>query len=379
MVLRVLVVSTSRGDLGHLTPLVLALHGDQRTVVELISLRGGDAVTIEAESLMGAGVKIVSSGTSSPKALADWPDYLVDIQVELGKLLRSHSYDVTVLLGDRIELLTVAGLLVAFGVPIIHLHGGETTLGARDNDVRHAITKLSSLHFVSNQEHAELLAKLGEESRRIEISGALAVDNCVSGSADFSHEKTVLGSRLLENSALVTFHPVTNLADGGRKETLDFFSQLEMSPMRLIFTPPNQDPGRELILDEISRLVTKRPDTVEMLDSLGSCAYYDLIRRVSVVVGNSSSGVIDAPIIGAPSVDFGSRQAGRARPSTVLHVPFGSGILAESMRIAGDRSRLGLDPNYDFFGHPGVSKRIVESLIAKANLLGTPKVHGVSH
>lgn len=379
MTLRVLVVSTSRGDLGHLTPLVLALHQDNRTLVQLISLRWGDVVPVEAKSLMAAGVKIFDSEISSPKELADWPDYLVEIQVELGQLLRSRSFEVAILLGDRLELVTVAGLLVTFGIPIVHLHGGETTIGAKDNDVRHAITKLSSLHFVSNQEHADMLAKLGEENRRVEISGALAVDNAVEGVNFSSEQEQVLGSRLLENSALVTFHPVTNVADGGKGETLDFFSQIEMSPMRLIFTPPNQDPGRDRILEEILRLVSTRPDNVELLESLGSSAYYDLIRRVSVVVGNSSSGVIDAPIIGAQSVDFGSRQAGRARPDTVLHVSFGSGQLLASMQIAREKAQLGLSPNYVFFGRPGVSKRIVDSLIAKANLLETPKVHGGLH
>ena len=209
-------------------------------------------------------------------------------------------------------------------------------------------------------------------------SGALAADNSVEG-VNFLSEEEVLGSRLVENSALVSFHPVTNVADGGERETLDFFSQIEMSPMKLIFTPPNQDPGREQILEEILRLVSTRPDSVELLDSLGSRAYCDLIRRVSVVVGNSSSGVIDAPIIGAQSVDFGSRQAGRARPDTVLHVPFGSGKLVASMLMARENAQRGLSPNYVFFGRPGVSKRIVDSLIAKANLLETPKVHGGLH
>lgn len=370
-------VSTSRGDLGHLLPLVQELKSDPRTEVKVLSLRPRGDVDLESRAVMSSEIMVGARNIVLPLSQSDWPNYLSKVQLSLVKTLEKIRPEVAVILGDRFELLTLAGVLVPMGIPFVHLHGGEVTLGAKDNDVRHAITKLAALHCVSNQTHADIVLSMGEDPNRIVVTGALAVDNCAAVPSLATQDLgSVVESEFMENTALVTLHPITNgSAKEGHEEVLNFFEELRNTPIRLVITPPNQDPGRELIMEEISRLRNYRHSDVKVLPSLGVQAYYSLVRRLGLVVGNSSSGVIDAPILGAQSVDFGTRQAGRARPANVIHVPAHSGSLPVAIQSAFERSLSGLKPNYDFFGEPGVAKRIVQVMIEKANLLASPKEH----
>lgn len=368
-------ISTSRGDFGHLLPLLEELNSDVRTEVELIFLREDEAIIQESPVALLHALTVHKASLSLPLSVDEWPEYLLEIQKTLTKSLKPSQFDVAVLLGDRLELINIAGFLRSVGIPILHIHGGETTAGAIDNDVRHAISKLASLHFVTNQEHANFVVELGEEPSRVVVTGALAVDNCIRSIQGAVRDlEAELGVSFDQESALVTFHPVTN-ERGDSSESLSFFEEIADVPYRLFITPPNQDPGRDKVLEAIDKLVSRSPSDTYLLPSLGLATYHHLVQKIGLVVGNSSSGVIDAPILGAQSIDYGTRQSGRFRHSTVTHVEANSGRLKRAMLEATSKARAGAAPAYEFFGFPGVAKRMVEALLRNRALLVTPKVH----
>lgn len=176
--LKVLVVSTSRGDFGHLVPLVQEFASDEKFSVEFLVLASELADIGELDDLPQVRqVTTFAKGLRLPEIDQDWSPYLVDLLKWLNKVIWSKEFDCAVLLGDRIELLLVAGSLLSRNIPLVHIHGGEETSGAIDNLVRNAVSKIASIHFPAYPEAASRLVDMLEEPERILVSGSLAVDN----------------------------------------------------------------------------------------------------------------------------------------------------------------------------------------------------------
>ena len=369
--LKVLVVSTSRGDFGHLVPLVQEFASDERFSVEFLVLASELADISELDDLPQVRqVTTFAKGLRLPKIDQDWSPYLVDLLKRLNKVIWSKEFDCAVLLGDRIELLLVAGSLLSRNIPLVHIHGGEETSGAIDNLVRNAVSKIASIHFPAYPEAASRLVDMLEEPERILVSGSLAVDNFHRLELlSLPQIEKRLGFEVEKNSVLVTFHPVT-AGDANEKEVSLFFDDLERIDAQILVTPPNQDPGRELITDRIDKLSSTRPTRVRKLPSLGTQLYYSLMQNVRIVVGNSSSGIFDAPISGVPAIDYGTRQGSRWRPTSVMHVPAKSGSLQSAIRNF-DHQRPAMIAHC--YGEPGVSRRMAQALLNSKTLFAEPK------
>ena len=232
------------------------------------------------------------------------------------------SPDAVVILGDRFEALSAAIAAMTLNIPIIHLYGGEVTLGVMDESIRHAITKMSRVHFTSTEVYRERVLQLGEDPGMVFNVGAIGLDNIYEASFLSRRQLSrAFGISWHSKNILVTFHPVT-LDD---VNTYRYFQNLlsvldKYSDVGVIFTKANADAGGRCINNMIVDFVKKRKNRASLFSSLGRHAYISLLRQVDVVAGNSSSGIVEAASFRLPCIDIGDRQQGRIRPRNVIHV-----------------------------------------------------------
>jgi len=221
-------------------------------------------------------------------------------------------------------------------IPIAHLHGGEVTAGATDEALRHAITKMSALHFTSTEDYRKRVLQLGEEENCVFNVGAIGIDNVRNLSCLSKKELEMeLDIRLTEQILLVTFHPVTleNLSSEDQMQellgALDVFNDTQ-----IIFTMPNADSDGRMIRNMINDYVKNDPERSVAFDSLGRLKYLSLMKYSSAIVGNSSSGIIEAPGFGIPSVNIGDRQKGRVAAQSVIHAGSQRDSIVEALNKA---------------------------------------------
>lgn len=272
--------------------------------------------------------------------------------------------DVLVLLGDRYELLAAAQAAVLASVPIAHIHGGEATEGAIDESIRHAVTKLSHWHFAAAEPYAERIRQMGEAQDRVWNVGAPAMDNIAALEPVLKGElEDFLGLRLRAPTLLVTYHPVTLEDDGGLSAMQALLAALDTSRGSIVITGANADPGAGAIRASLQAFATDRPNRVALVESLGSRRYLSLMHHVDVVVGNSSSGLLEAPAIGVPTVDIGPRQQGRLRAPSVLHCGESATEISRALEVALSAEHRAISARRESpYGQPGASRRIVDLL-----------------
>ena len=229
--------------------------------------------------------------------------------------------DAIVILGDRFEALAAAQTAMILRIPILHLHGGEITEGAYDDAIRHAITKLSYLHGTSTEEYRQRVIQLGEQPERVRNIGAIGLDHLKRG--EFMTVDEIANSldfRLSQPYFLVTYHPVT-LGNEQPKQSFNALLEAlnEFSDCQVILTYPNADDGGRRIIPILEEYARQQPDRVHAIPSLGQKRYLSAVKHAAVVIGNSSSGVIEVPSFNVPTVNIGVRQKGRLAAKSVLH------------------------------------------------------------
>ncbi|MFN3630455.1 MAG: UDP-N-acetylglucosamine 2-epimerase [Casimicrobiaceae bacterium] len=345
----------------------------------------------EVASRPGLALQVVASGTHLSEAHgATWREIVadgfpIDARVEMviaaddaegvavsaaqvlsgvARALALLKPDVLVLLGDRYELLAAAQAAVLARVPIAHIHGGEATEGAIDESIRHAVTKLSHWHFAAAEPYAERIRQMGESPARVWNVGAPAMDNIAAlDPVPKDALEAFIGLPLRAPTFLVTYHPVTLKDDGGLAAMQALLAALDASSGSIVITGANADPGAGAIRASLQAFADDRPDRVVLVESLGARRYLSLMRHVDAVVGNSSSGLLEAPAVGIPTVDIGPRQQGRLRAPSVLHC----GESAEEIRRALDAAlsadhRAIAARRESPYGQPGAARRIVDLL-----------------
>jgi len=239
------------------------------------------------------------------------------------------ALDAVVLLGDRTELLGAAAAATALHIPIIHLEGGHLTEGAVDDAIRHAVTKLAALHFTAAEPYRQRIIQMGEDPDRVFTVGSTGLDNLrAEGVRTVAQVGDALGLDLTPGYLLTTFHPET-LATAAPahqmavlREALDGFAQF-----KILYTLPNADEGNQAIRQAISDHTTAQPERVFAVESLGRQRYAWALSGAAAVVGNSSSGVIEAPMHGVASINIGDRQAGRLRAPSVIDAPMDAQLI----------------------------------------------------
>lgn len=282
-----------------------------------------------------------------------------------GLYFKRTKPDLLVVLGDRYETLAVCAAAMNEGVPIAHLHGGETTQGAVDEAVRHAITKLSYLHFTSTQEYRKRVIQLGEQPERVYAVGAPGVENIKSMKLLSREElERSIGFSLRGPFALVTFHPVTleGNAAGQTRELLEALERYRKERgFSYLITKANADAGGRTVNALLEQYAADREADVLLVDSLGLLRYLSAMRYCTMVIGNSSSGIIEAPSFQAPTVNIGDRQKGRARAESVIDCGARAEEIVRAMREAEEFAASGrtVDNPYD---REGTSERIARIL-----------------
>ncbi len=273
---------------------------------------------------------LLSSDTSSATAKS----------VGLGMIGFADAYedlrpDLIVVLGDRYEILAAVSAALFFKIPVAHLHGGEITEGAYDDAIRHAITKMSHLHFTSTEEYRKRVIQLGESPDRVFNVGAIGVENIKKGSFLSKEElENSLGFKLGDKSLLVTFHPVTLETCTAREQCGNLLEVLARHPeYRIIFTLPNSDTDGRVIIDCIKDFVAKNEDRAIAFKSLGKLRYLSALKYVSAAIGNSSSGILEVPSFGIPTLDIGDRQKGRIAAKSVVHCGTSTEEIEQGFRL----------------------------------------------
>lgn len=232
--------------------------------------------------------------------------------------------DMAVILGDRYEMLAAAEACLIYKVPVAHLHGGEITEGAYDDAIRHCISKLSHLHFTATEEYRKRVIQLGEQPERVFWAGSLGVDNVRNEEIMLLQDlEKSLNFHLGEKFLLVTFHPVTMETATAADQCDNLLTALSAvnDEYQLLFTLPNSDTDGRVIINKVKDYVVRNSDKAFAITSLGKKRYYSALKYTTAVVGNSSSGLIEAPSFNIPTVNIGNRQQGRTRGETVIDVP----------------------------------------------------------
>ncbi len=378
-------VTVGRSDYGIYLPILKRIQEDPELRLHLIVSGahlspefGLTANAIAADGLpVGSRVEMLLS-SDSPAGIAT--------SIGLGVMGFSSAYsehrpDIVLVLGDRFEMFAAAVAALPFAIPVAHIHGGELTEGAIDDALRHAMTKLSHLHFVSTQEYGRRVRQMGEEAWRVTVSGAPALDNLRSVprlSADQLEMR--LGFPMDPPPLIVTFHPVTLQQDQLEAQIGALLLAIGDAGRPVIFTQPNADTGGRRISERIDAFVGEHA-FAKRVDNLGVEGYFSLMRVAVAMIGNSSSGIIEAPSFELPVVNVGTRQAGRARAANVIDVPPERRAILEGIRRAvSSEFRQGLRGMVNPFGDGHAAESIVDRLksVPLDPALTTKRFHDVA-
>lgn len=321
---KICIVTGTRAEYGLLYWLMKEIQNDQDLELQIIVTGmhlspefGLTYKTIEVDGfLIDAKVEMLLS-SDTPVGIAKSIGLGV---IGFADALDRLMPDILVLLGDRYEILAAAQAAMVARIPIAHLHGGEATEGLIDEAIRHAVTKMAHFHFVAAEPYRQRVIQLGENPEKVINYGAPGLDNIkrlnLLNKEDFENS---INFRLGKTNFLVTYHPVT-LSDQGPKHTMqELFRALDhFKDAKIIFTKPNADTDGRVICQMIDDYMVRQPDRVMATVSLGQLRYLSAIKHVDAVIGNSSSGLIEAPPLKKPTINLGNRQRGRLKAASVI-------------------------------------------------------------
>ena len=365
----ILVFTGTRADFGLLRGLIRALDARPDVSAQLLVSGShldpshGDTVTeIEAEGFPIAARVPIWSGDDGAVAAA------VDTGVAVGAYARALARlkpELVVVLGDRLEAFAMATAATMLSIAVTHIHGGEITVGAMDDALRHSITKLSYLHLTTTDEHRRRVIQLGEEPARVVNLGAPIVDALSElDLLDRAEVETRFGVRLPERTAIMTFHPAAyDSVDTAELTKRALAAVIATEGLHLIVTGTNTDIGGAAVRAAIQEAVLAHGDRVDFVESFGQLGYLSAVSHAALVLGNSSSTVLEAPVLGTPSVLIGDRQRGR---------PISASVLVPSVDEPSIRSAIAqaltpefaaiADARLTVFGKPGFAARAAEFL-----------------
>lgn len=284
---------------------------------------------------------------------------IADILRDAGATIASVTPDVVLVMGDRMDMLPAAVATLPFNVPLAHMHGGEITEGAIDDRVRHALSKLAHIHFVSSTSARDRLLAMGEAAKRIHVTGAPGLDTALAAPVMLRAEFLIAVGLPVDVSGfrLVTVHPETNSLDADAPLRA-LLSALDQCKDPTLFTAPNSDPGGAAMRVAIETFVASHSEA-RFVDTLGPKLYPNALRHADVMLGNSSSGLIEAGLFGLPVIDIGERQRGRERGANVIHVANDAQAIGEALGKLKPNSRF---PAASPYGDGKAGPRIVSLL-----------------
>ena len=321
---KVCIITGSRAEYGLLKPLMDEFKNDKRFEMQII------ATGMHLSKKFGLTYKEIENNGFKINKKVDIKlesDTSVGIANSIGlgvsgfaKAYQQLNPDLIIVLGDRFEILAAAIAAHVSRIPIAHIHGGEVTMGAFDDAFRHAITKMSSLHFTSSEEYRKRVIQLGEEPKRVFNVGAIGLDN-IKNLKLLSKEQLErdLNFKFNKHNLLITFHPVTLETDTSELQFQNLICVLdELKDTFLIFTKANADTNGLIINWLIDQYVKKNKDKVIAFTTMGQLRYLSTMQYVDALIGNSSSGIIEAPSFKIGTINIGDRQKGRFKADSII-------------------------------------------------------------
>lgn len=249
---------------------------------------------------------------------------------KLSKVISEISPNLVVILGDRYEIFVAAQCCLLLSVPIAHIHGGELTEGAIDDVFRHGITKLSHLHFVAAPEYRSRVIQLGENPKSVFNVGSLGVESVKQFIKENTKNKNISKKKIF----LITYHPETQNLSLILKSIKNILLALSLfNDTEMIFTFPNADQGNNVIINEVKKFVNEDKVKRKIVKSLGQNGYWKIMQKANLVIGNSSSGIIEAPIFKTPTINIGDRQKGRLMSETIINTNYEVKNIINAVRL----------------------------------------------
>ena len=359
------VLTAARAEYGLLKNLILRLQeesGFQVNVVvtgmHLDKAFGETYREIEEDGIAIAAKLPVLSNNGGAVGMSET---MAQAMISFGHFFDENRQDLLIVLGDRYETMAVCIAAMNAQIPIAHIHGGEVTEGAIDDAIRHSITKMSYLHFTSTELYRRRVIQLGEHPDRVFCVGALGVENILSQKLFAKSElEESIQFELGEKYCLVTFHPVTLEEGSGIRQVEELLQAMdEMTEYHYLITKANADAGGREINKCLEEFAAVRKEKVYLTESLGMVRYLSAMKYCSMVLGNSSSGILEAPAMRVPTVNIGDRQRGRIHADSIINCEPCCSSIKEAMRRAEEpefreRVRKQVQP----FGDGDTSRRI---------------------
>lgn len=324
---KICVVTGTRAEYGLLSRLMRMIKDSQDTLLQVIATNmhlspkfGNTYKEIEKDGFT-IDVKVPIIDETAPDSAVTTVKSMATALSGFADAYNTLKPDLVVVLGDRYEILAAATAALIERIPIAHLYGGEVTEGAYDDAIRHSITKMSQLHFTSTEAYRKRIIQMGEQPNRVFYIGAVGVENVKRLPLMNKNEiEKEIDFKIDNNTILVTYHPVTLGNRTAKDDIDDFIAVLEKrKDLRVIFTMPNSDTGSLFIVEAVNGFVERNPDRAKSFKSLGVVRYLSVMKQVAAVVGNSSSGIVEVPSFGIPTLNIGDRQKGRIQAESTYN------------------------------------------------------------
>jgi UDP-N-acetylglucosamine 2-epimerase (non-hydrolysing)/GDP/UDP-N,N'-diacetylbacillosamine 2-epimerase (hydrolysing) len=362
---RVCVVTGSRAEYGLLQPLLCALKADPAFDLQIVATgmhlapefgltyrvieNDGFKIDAKVEMLLSSDTPV---GTIKSLGLA---------VIGMADALEGLAPALVIVLGDRFEIFAASQAALIMRIPLAHIAGGDTTEGAIDEAMRHSITKMAQLHFATNRDAEKRVVQMGEDPARVFNVGSLGLDAIrLTSLLDRDALQAKLGFDFRSRNLLVTFHPVTLASDFGLSQFDELTTALDRmgDQTGVIFTRPNADPAGRRLIERLDEYAASRSN-MQVYTSLGQQLYFSIMAQVDAVVGNSSSGLYEAPSFCRPTVDIGERQRGRLASDSVIHCEPHASAIEEAIRHA---LTMDCSKTINPYGNGNAADRIMEVL-----------------
>jgi UDP-hydrolysing UDP-N-acetyl-D-glucosamine 2-epimerase len=374
----VAIVTTSRADFGIYRPIIKEIEKSNKidyflivTGTHLSKTHGYtvDEIVKENFKIGETGEIILTSDSyrATAKSMALALLFFADVY-------ERRRPDMVLVLGDRFEMHSAALAALPFKIKVAHIHGGEVTKGAMDDSLRHSITKLSYLHFVSTREYKRRVIQLGEEPRRVFVTGAPSLDNLKSIKLLTKNEvEKVLNIKIEKPIFLLTLHPETATDVSNKKSAYLVVEALKHFKGTIIATMPNADPGG-IEIREVFEKESKINKNFHCVENLGNKLYFSLMKIADAMVGNSSSGILESPSFKLPVVNIGDRQKGRLRNKNVIDCPFSKRKIVEAIKKAtSEKFKNEIRKVKNIYGNGDASHKIVKVIEKVIDINYQPK------
>ena len=362
------IFSSTRGDMSILSPLIKKINQDKK--IKYLFFVGGTHLvenygkTVDEIKDLKIKIKAKFNYLVPGNENKNFVESLGRAHKSISKIFSKYNFDFVCILGDRFEKLAIVNNSIIYNKPIIHLHGGEVTEGVIDNQIRNMITKASHLHFVICEKYKNNIINMGENRKRVFNFGSLAVDN-------MKIIKKIPKKRLFHNlglninipTILLTYHPVTlEKKISGLKQIKNIFKAIDNFDFQTLITAPGHEIGRSEIENFIKRKA-KKDKKIVYIKSIGHKNLFNLMPHCKFVIGNSSSGIIEAPFLRVPTINIGDRQKGRFMHASVINCSYEYNKIKRSIEKRFSNSfKKRLKKFKYFFGKGNSSNRIIEKI-----------------